>query len=244
MPVPIVPLAVGGAQAISGLIKGSRARRELKELEGQRPESFIPPSLIEFADAPISETYLQNIADMASRRVGTGVSALQKGGSRTLAQLPTLFDQERVGERQLAGDISQRQLQASTMLGQAQMTKQQQDYNRWLAQVQGAQGQRADADKFIFGGMGSMANTFLASQFQPQQQQAQQQQPFAPPGAFPQQPIAPQGFGGGGGFGGGFGGGGDMAFDEFGNPMPNYNMVNPNLNNVFTPPVGSFYNFK
>lgn len=162
MPLPIDPLTIGAAaqglvglgKSIFGASQASKARRRLKQLEKERPKGYIPSAILELANEPIAEEFMQQQEDSAARRTSEGVGALSQGGSRTLlGGLPSLMDAERQGQMQRTGMYEQARRDALGAKGAAQERIRQEERQDFLRQVAAQTEQMGAGTQNIFTGL-------------------------------------------------------------------------------------------
>lgn len=126
MPFPFaaIPAVAQAGMGIYKAIEGGKQKREaqetIKRLQEERPELQLPPALLDYAREPIAEEYMEAQEEGAQRRTSQAVQALGKGGSRTLAALPKILQQEQQGEQKRMGEYAQQERQAKLTLGEAQ----------------------------------------------------------------------------------------------------------------------------
>ena len=167
-----LPLALGIASAAMPLVKAGfgaigniNSKKRLNELEGEKVNISTPSSIQQYVDAPISEKYLQQIADQASQRVGTSVNALQKGGLAAMGKIPSLMQNEARNDAALQADLGDREKQALLTGGQYESRTQDAARRDWEQQMQGEQMRRADMMKYIMGGLGEAGGNVLAANY-------------------------------------------------------------------------------
>jgi len=126
MPFPFaaIPAVAQAGMGIYKAIEGGKQKREAQEtirrLQEERPELQLPPALLDYAREPIAEEYMEAQEEGAQRRTSQAIKALGKGGSRTLAALPGILQQEQQGEQKRMGNYAQQERQAQLTLGEAQ----------------------------------------------------------------------------------------------------------------------------
>jgi len=166
----IAQAAVGLGSAIYGGVQARRANKELRRLNRERPAIEVPEAIRRLAAEPIAESYIRAQEMGAQRRTGQAVDAASRLGSRgTLGVLPSVLDNERIGEQQRFGQYEQARQQALGMLGNAELDVQNRENQRWLQQVAGSQAELNAGNQNIFGGLSGMGMGlgFLSGQMKP-----------------------------------------------------------------------------
>jgi hypothetical protein len=150
--------ALGLGKAGFGLFQRGAANRELDRLRENQPDVFVPTALRKLANEAVSREYMDSMEEGAQRRTSQAIGALGKGGSRTLAgSLPTVLDNERVGERERAAGYEQERKRALGALANAEQRVQDQKINMWQQDVAGARGELGAGQQNFFSGLESTA---------------------------------------------------------------------------------------
>jgi len=150
--------ALGLGQSLFGIGQRSRAKKEMERLRKNQPDIFVPSALRKLANEPVSREYMDTMEEGAQRRTSQAIGALGKGGSRTLAGgLPTMLDNERIGERERAAQYEQERKRAMGTLAQAEERVQDRKLGVWQNDVAGARGELGAGQQNIFGGAESAA---------------------------------------------------------------------------------------
>ena len=165
--IPGVGTVIGGvlmgAGAITGAVGSSKAKKELAELEKNKVNIGVPSSIKEYVNSPVSEKYLQQIADQASQRVGTSINALQKGGLASMGKLPMLMQNEARNDMALQADLADRSKQALLVGGQYEARSQDAARKDWEQQMQGEQARRAEGQKYMWSALNEMGRLGMAT---------------------------------------------------------------------------------
>jgi len=160
---------VEGGKALFGAGQRSRAKRALERLEKERPKGYIPSAILERANEPIAEEFIEAQEMGDQRLTSQGIGALQSGGSRAiLGGLPNLVDMERQRRMQRTGQYEQARRDALGMKGAAQERIRQEERQDWQNQVAAqtaelgagqqniGQGLTGIGEAALFGAMGKM----------------------------------------------------------------------------------------
>ena len=171
MPLPVidpVTLAavaqgvIGGAKSIFGASQAAKARRRLKQIEKERPKGYIPSAILERANEPVAEEYMEAQEMGAQRRTSQGIGALSQGGSRAiLGGLPSLTENERVGEMERAGMYEQERRRALADKGNAQERIRQEARQDWQNKMNAQTAQIGAGTQNIFTGLEDIGEASL-----------------------------------------------------------------------------------
>jgi hypothetical protein len=171
MPLPVidpVTLAavaqgvIGGAKSIFGASQAAKARRRLKQIEKERPKGYIPSAILERANEPVAEEYMEAQEMGAQRRTSQGIGALSQGGSRAiLGGLPSLTENERVGDVQRAGMYEQERRRALVDKGNAQERIRQEARQDWQNKMNAQTAQIGAGTQNIFTGLEDIGEASL-----------------------------------------------------------------------------------
>lgn len=144
---------IGSAvKGISGANQRKRARKELERLNEMRPTAVVPTAIQRLADEPIAEELMeaQRLGDQ--RRTSQSLSALSKGGARTLiGGTPALAEAERISELERMGNYEMARKQALSQLGDYQWAADMENRNMWRDQVAGAQNELGAGNLNVMG---------------------------------------------------------------------------------------------
>lgn len=164
--IPAIAQGVMGlGQSIFGMSQASKAREAIKEIQKNAPNIRIPTAIRQLADEPIAEEYMEAQELGAQRRTATAIDALGRGGSRSLGILPSVMEQERVGEQQRAGQYEQMRKSALSTLGQAQDTKLAREMDQYARDIDAARQSQMAGQQNIFGGLGQIGRGVAAFDF-------------------------------------------------------------------------------
>jgi len=164
--IPAIAQGVMGlGQSIFGMSQARKAREAIKEIQKNAPNIRIPTAIRQLADEPIAEEYMEAQELGAQRRTATAIDALGRGGSRSLGILPSVMEQERVGEQQRAGQYEQMRQSALSALGQAQDTKLAREMDQYAREIEAARQSQMAGQQNIFGGLGQIGRGVAAFDF-------------------------------------------------------------------------------
>ena len=164
--IPAIAQGVMGlGQSIFGMSQARKAREAIKEIQKNAPNIRIPTAIRQLADEPIAEEYMEAQELGAQRRTATAIDALGRGGSRSLGILPSVMEQERVGEQQRAGQYEQMRKSALSALGQAQDTKLAREMDQYAREIDAARQSQMAGQQNIFGGLGQIGRGIAAFDF-------------------------------------------------------------------------------
>ena len=170
MPLPIDPLTlgaigqgvIGGVKSIFGASQAAKARKRLKQIEKERPKGYIPSAILERANEPVAEEYMEAQEMGAQRRTSQGIGALSQGGSRAiLGGLPSLTENERVGEMERAGMYEQERRRALADKGNAQERIRQEGRQDWQNKMNAQTAQLGAGTQNIFTGLEDIGEASL-----------------------------------------------------------------------------------
>ena len=164
-PLTIGAIAGGVTELGKALFGGSqrrRARRALERLEKERPKGYVPSAILELADEPVAEEFIEAQEMGDQRLTSQGIGALSQGGSRAiLGGLPSLVDAERQRRVQRVGGYEQARKGALAMKGQAQERLRQEEREDWQRQVAAQAGQMGAGEQNIAGGLSGIGEAAL-----------------------------------------------------------------------------------
>lgn len=183
MPIPAlaIPAAIGVAQAVTGLIKGGKAKKEAARLAATRPKLEASPYLddqLSLAQSELSSG-MSGAAESAyeqglSRDTSSSLDAILKGGG-DVNNVAEIFDRSAVGRQRLA--LMKENLRLSQInnlvnaQGAAENERQQRfQFNEWAPWSDAAQANskaRQGAENMIWSGLqtvGGAATGFLQGQ--------------------------------------------------------------------------------
>ena len=161
--IPAIAQGVMGlGQSIFGMSQARKAREAIKEIQKNAPNIRIPTAIRQLADEPIAEEYMEAQELGAQRRTATAIDALGRGGSRSLGILPSVMEQERVGEQQRAGQYEQMRQSALSALGQAEDTKLAREMDQYAREIGAARQSQMAGQQNIFGGLGQIGRGVAA----------------------------------------------------------------------------------
>jgi len=164
--IPAIAQGVMGlGQSIFGMSQARKAREAIKEIQKNAPNIRIPTAIRQLADEPIAEEYMEAQELGAQRRTATAIDALGRGGSRSLGILPSVMEQERVGEQQRAGQYEQMRQSALSALGQAEDTKLVREMDQYAREIGAARQSQMAGQQNIFGGLGQIGRGIAAFDF-------------------------------------------------------------------------------
>lgn len=145
---------IGGAKSIFGAVQRSRANRNLRRLQRERPEGYIPSAIVQLAESPVAEEYIEAGEMGDQRRTSQGIGAAQLAGSRgIIGSVPQLVEGERISQQQRLGEYEQARRQALGVLGNAQERVRQENRQDWLNQVAAQTAELGAGQQNIFGGL-------------------------------------------------------------------------------------------
>lgn len=187
MPSPalLIPAALGAAQAVTGLFKSGKAKKEAAELERTRPELGDSPFVEDQLSLAKSElsTGMSGAAESAyeqglSRDLSTSLDAILKSGG-DVNNVADIFDRSQTGRQRLS--LMKENLRLSQInnlvnaQGAAENERLQQfqfnEFMPWSDKAQANAQARQGAEGMIWGGLqtlGSAATSYLQGQNQQQ----------------------------------------------------------------------------
>lgn len=164
-PLTIGAIAGGVTELGKALFGGSqrrRARRALERLEKERPKGYVPSAILELADEPVAEEFIEAQEMGDQRLTSQSIGALSQGGSRAiLGGLPSLVDAERQRRVQRVGGYEQARKGALAMKGQAQERLRQEERQDWQRQVAAQAAQMGAGEQNIAGGLSGIGEAAL-----------------------------------------------------------------------------------
>lgn len=183
MPVPaaIIPAALGAAEAVAGLFKSGKAKREAARLAATRPELADSPFVKDQLSLAESEFASGMSAESESafnqgldRDFSTSLDAILKGGG-DVNNVANIFDRSAMGRQRLSLMKENLRLNQIANLANARNSAeserlQQFQFNDWAPWADKAQANaqaRQGAENMIWGGLqtfGSAATSFLQNQ--------------------------------------------------------------------------------
>lgn len=144
---------LGAGQAAFGYNQRMAAKRLLEDLQRNAPSLQIPTALRRLVNEPIAEEYMEAQEMGAQRRTAQAIDALGKGGSRTLGLVPSVLENERIGEQQRAGQYEQARQNALGQFANAETRIQDFNMNKYLQDLEAARGSMEAGEQNIFGGL-------------------------------------------------------------------------------------------
>jgi hypothetical protein len=181
LPALAIPAALGAAEAVAGLFKSGKAKRQAAELERTRPElansPFVADQLAlaqsEFANGMSAEAE-SAFGQGIDRDLSTSLDAILKGGG-DVNNVADIFDRSQVGRQRLSMMKENLRLSQINNLvnaqGAAENERLQQfefnDWRPWADKAQGNAQARQGAENMIWGGLqtaGAAATSFLQGQ--------------------------------------------------------------------------------
>lgn len=148
--------ALGLGQAIFGADQRRKAKDRIEELRKSAPQITIPTAIRRLADEPIAEEFVEAQELASQRRTANAVDALGRGGSRSLALLPRVMEQERIGDQQRAGQYEQERKRALSALGGAQERVRDLKVGQWQNEMDASRQSLEAGQTNIFGGLGQI----------------------------------------------------------------------------------------
>ena len=147
--------ASGIGQGIYGYIQQKRANEELAKLK--EPARYIPSAIRQRAAEPIAEEYIVMQQEGLNRRTAQSLDTLKSAGARgVLGGLQGVVDQERMAERQMAGEYEQERRSAMRDLGRAEIDLQNARMSDYLDKVAAVRGLAEAGAQNMMGGFQSM----------------------------------------------------------------------------------------
>jgi hypothetical protein len=183
MPIPaaVIPAALGAAEAVAGLFKSGKTKREAARLEASRPElasspfvkdqlSLAESSLASGMSAEAESAYTQGV----ERDLSTSLDAILKGGG-DVNNVADIFDRSQTGRQRLSLMKENLRLNQIGQLAAARSASederlQQFQFNEWAPWADKARANaqaRQGSENMIWGGLqtlGSAATSFLENQ--------------------------------------------------------------------------------
>lgn len=148
--------ALGLGQALFGGDQRRKAKDRIEELRKSAPQITIPTAIRKLADEPIAEEFMEAQELGGQRRTATAIDALGRGGSRSLALLPQVLENERIGEQQRAGQYEQARKGALSDLGAAQERVRDLKVGQYQNEMDAARQSLEAGQTNIFGGLGQI----------------------------------------------------------------------------------------
>jgi len=152
-----VQAGLGLYQGIQGIIQSNRARKQLDELNKNRPNVGVPSAYEELANEPIAEQFMRAQKEQRVARTAQAANTLGKGGARTLlGGIGSVLNDERRNENSQTALYEQARKDALGALGGAQERKIGREQDIWNTQVMGAQVSEQSGSLNKFGGASGM----------------------------------------------------------------------------------------
>lgn len=184
MPAPLIPIALGAAKAVTGLVNKRKAKREAKELERTRPKYEMSPLFqqdLDLAESELSTGLSANAENaynqLQDKQFSSSLDAILKSGG-TATNVANVFGDAQEGRLRLAMLTDQMRLNKinNLMKTRGRLAEEQEkefEFNQWRPWADKAQANaaaRQGADEQIWGGIDTIGSSIMQGIDQNRQQ--------------------------------------------------------------------------